>query len=108
MQDIIKKAIEGGYDDLPPFFYSAFGEQIPKANIPKLTFYSYILDPLFWQALGKACGWNEEPVDKIYSNESMMRSFLVPEWLHISMRFHEINLTQGWDKAVEYLEDLIK
>ena len=29
-------------------------------------------------------------------------------WQRNALRFHEINLTEGWDKAVEYLTNLIK
>ncbi len=78
METIIKKAIEGGY--------------VHNYDLPgKLM----LLDPLFWQALGKACGWN--PHKKISD----------VDWIDHALRFHKINLTQGWDKAVEYLADLI-
>jgi len=83
MENIIKKAIEGGYT------WEVRGT---------VTRSEAILDQLFWQALGKACGWSE-----FYREETGYS-----EWLHNAIKFHEINLTQGWDKAVEYLEDLIK
>lgn len=59
MENAIKKAIEGGYNDTPPFVYSNFGEVIPKANITDLVYKSYFLDPKFWQALGKQQGWRD-------------------------------------------------
>ena len=44
MEKAIKKAIEGGYDNT-----DEFGREF---KIEKI-----LLDPLFWQALGKAEGW---------------------------------------------------
>lgn len=81
MENIIKKAVEGGYHHT----LAIQGKQ-----------YTYLVcDPIFWQALGKSCGWREEPA-------------LKQNWEFIALSFHEINLTEGWDKAVKYLEDLIK
>ena len=59
-----------------------------------------------WQALGKSCGWN-------WTDEALKDPIgeAMPEFnsIHIyhALKFHEINLTQGWDKAVEWLEGLI-
>lgn len=46
MEQAIKKAIEGGWE--------------PKQVWDKCD--SYLLDPFFWQALGKAEGWAKKPV----------------------------------------------
>lgn len=51
METAIKKAIEGGYQSW------VFGGDTVHA--PHCNFFSIILlDPLFWQCLGKAEGWN--------------------------------------------------
>lgn len=65
-----------------------------------------VLDYSFWQALGKACGWKNkfEIENGINSNGTVGR----PKWLENAHIFHEINLTESWDKAVEWLATLIK
>lgn len=52
MEKAIKKAIEGGY---PPPTSMHFSKQRTKARI--------LLDPLFWQALGKAEKWEDTPLE---------------------------------------------
>lgn len=74
-----------------------------------------VLDPLFFQALGKACVWTED-IEVFAPSNAVKEGFTVgtgihwqeTNWKYKALRFHEINLTQGWDKAVEYLEEIIK
>lgn len=131
MENIIKKAIEGGW---------TVGEKYRMVDNPKIKGWWYewdsedengdpitlsnpccydhiqyqyplIINPLFWQALGKACGWSsyacswdsENPICRKWCSTGHRET-----WVWNAMRFHEINLTQGWNKAVEYLEELIK
>lgn len=101
MENIIKKAIAGGYD---PNWNVNRTEEFPE------LYNRAILDPLFWQALGKACRWKKIPAnldgkkvmfpqgDTEYSNA----------WKYYTLHFHEINLTEGWDKAVAYLHEVAK
>jgi hypothetical protein len=86
MENIIRKSIEGGY--IKP--------------IDK-TWYEMYLDPLFWQSLGKACRW-EEPKPRFQFDSDNSHK----DWKSNALRFHEINLAEGWSKAVEWLENLIK
>lgn len=104
MEKIIKRAIEGGYTGLAnPEYYA-------------MT----VVEPSFWQALGKACGWQTHGSHETRGNN--LRCFRcgarwdekgdcpkneVRGWKIIALRFHEINLTEGWEKAVEYLISLI-
>lgn len=111
MEKIIRKAIEGGWrKDITSWdrctidnegFYASntFEEDISATRIRKEWI---VLDPLFWQALGKACGWEVEELDSIEGND-----FYKNKWTKKALHFHEINLTEGWDKAVKYLEDLL-
>lgn len=125
METIIEKAIEGGYKDWE-------GEcehrlMADENGCPFGTHYKagviYVCDPLFWQALGEACGWKQSELgedicfmcgadknrDKDMVCESSSRHrYSKDEWRHYTLRFHEINLTEGWDSAVKYLLDLIK
>jgi len=100
MENIIKKAIEGGYN-----LDTVFGVAKAQANFDMTKYPAIqskiVLDPLFWQALGKACGWDT----RIYytEKENATRDFW---YLEKAIRFHEINLTEGWEKAIEYLENI--
>lgn len=94
MENIIKKAIEGGWSDDTTWS--------PNEDVhdTRLAF----LDPLFWQALGKSCGWalHKGPC----SCEECHK--MIRFWNLIALRFHEINLTQSWSQAILYLEEIIK
>lgn len=116
MEEVIKKAIEGGWTNFKPNFLlgeAEFIDGVMKRNV-------FILDPLFWQALGKACGWYRKekycpncktkkvfricPGCQTYQYEMIITAEL---WKNKALRFHEINLTEGFDKAVEYLINLV-
>jgi hypothetical protein len=112
MEKIIQKAIEGGWrkditvwdrctiDNEGFYATNTFEEDIDSTRIRKEWI---VCDPLFWQALGKACGWN----GMIFEYAPKDGSILEPnEWINYALRFHEINLTQGFDSAVAYLQDL--
>ena len=104
MEEIIKKAIEGGYKWTDPHEDGSYQE--------------IVCDPFFWQALGKACGWENccgncggylmKDGHCGESSDCWIATFIRPKWQFVSLHFHEINLIEGWDKAVEYLENLIK
>jgi hypothetical protein len=103
METIIKKAIEGGwkprYRETPSFLSKIEG--IEQEDREELLLSSAVLDPLFWQALCKACGWGNETIDDY--DTGLVRG---RDWQHHALRFHEINLTESWDKAVEYLRGI--
>lgn len=116
MNDIIKKAIEGGWKSPYTWFENIIFPRFRGAgiNTEMKIFYSYIvLDPLFWQALAKACGWKRRGIDK--NTDSLIEKGMIVSyedntqegWKYHALHFHEINLTKGWDKAVEYLSKLI-
>ena len=137
MESIIKKAIEGGYtvNGLPLrwnektkswWYYwmseDEDGNPIELENPACLDhphgMYPMIPDPLFWQSLGKACGWEGEQYFATLDTNAYTDSNIIDgDWNYLSrlknheiyaLRFHEINLTEGWDEAVKWLEDLIK
>lgn len=100
MEEIIKKAIDGGYLNIENGSWEFKDEGLrtfrPKddAFISYRSKYELILDPRFWQALGKAMGWTETERIKV--------------WKFNAHEFHDINLTEGWDKAVEFLSSQLK
>lgn len=89
MENIIRKAIEGGYIRKNGSF------SLPMKLNDEFDIWEYdhnaiVLDPLFWQTLGKACGWQKNQCSANY------RTFM--------MR----NYHSGWSKACEYLESITK
>lgn len=122
MESIIKKAIEGGYDS--PFVTKKQISSYRHKDVAVMA----LIDPLFWQSLGKACGWDKVSFrqsvpaqirtrinkrakseatriikDTIPAHIRMMKRPNPNGWKKHALRFHEINLTEGWEKAVEYL-----
>ena len=87
MEQVIKKAIEGGYEETE--------------HISDERDWYIFMQPTFWQALQKSCKWEAMrlPPQKGYSKKS---------WLLHAQNFHHINLTEGWSKAAEYLESITK
>lgn len=92
MENIIKRAIEGGYEQ-------------PKENCSYCEYglREYCIDPLFWRALGKACGWEEDTQYDLTAGEQ----FCYGEWYSKAMDFHEKNLLDGFDSAIKWLESII-
>lgn len=62
-----------------------------------------ILDPLFWQALGKSMGWGESLECALCEIPTQGWS---AQWRKKALQFHAVNLSLGWEKAVEYLESI--
>ena len=83
----IEKAITGGWQPLSE--WGSSWVDIPQERIA--------LDPTFWQALGKALGWDEDnTTDMIWTcalcnQECGGHS----KWLHYSHRFYDLILTSG-------------
>lgn len=129
METIIKKAIEGGYSiqqsyyarpvvftklkslneytatfelDDTTFIEDEFGKEKEVAVTSSHQTKPIFLDPLFWRALGKACGWKEDA-----EFEVPLIRYEGKEYVWHALCFHEINLTEGWQKATEYLESLL-
>lgn len=88
MENIIKKAIEGGYVCLQGEFWD------------KNDFNHALLDKNFWQSLGKSCGWKDGQ-----HPHSGTTGYIL--WVDYALFFHKKNLMEGWDKAVEWLEELV-
>lgn len=134
MEEIIKKAVEGGYK-FPNliinemmfkdtwrgrFVYGKTNSEI------EICLESIVCESIFWQALGKAYGW--KTIHSSCGTEMKPRSPFNPKflvcwlcygdiesggkemigWLYHALRFHEINLTEGWSEAVTYLQGVTK
>jgi len=92
MNEAIKKAIEGGYHDTHRFFLECENE-----------YAHYLIDPLFWQALGKDEGWDEgEAHDEIYALAPHMQWMWQFKW----HRFID-HLAEGKD-IDSFFNDLLK
>lgn len=88
MENIIKKAIEGGYANDKPEYAR---EHLITGFEGDFRF--MVIDPLFWQALSKAVNWKSWEMEEIRNN------------------FFEENFRQegdepmGWNSALKYLEN---
>lgn len=95
MEKAILKAIEGNYRNYSEM--SVVSQFNLRDNMYDDT-NALVLDPLFWQALfGK---------DAFYIDYKHGK-FRPKVWQANAMTFHEINLTENWNAAVEYLQALI-
>ena len=94
MNEAIKLAVEkGGYR---PKGYSSFDNYSPAQKtqaIVKMKFKERIvLDPLFWQALGKALEWDlGDEIDEAVFGEPKEK----PYWLQYALDYHELLLTNS-------------
>lgn len=98
-EEIIKCAVGGGYDIGYNFTFVKNSSSHIRLFICDSK-KSFVLDPNFWEAIGRAKGWEEEYFEK-YGIETKFF------FLGYAMEFMEINLTQGWQPAIEYLYSLI-
>lgn len=136
MEPIIKKAVEGGWifqrdNHIFPLFdgvsnngeTAMFTDEHGENGIwVEEQIKVIVCDPLFWQALGKACGWSKScsrcgntlELKHRESNLFVCWSCMedmgdeVDSWKYHALRFHEINLTEGWEKAVASLQEVTK
>ncbi len=95
MEQAIKKAIqEGGYGKRN---YRWNDDTIEERNLPFLEKEEILLDPLFWQALGKAEGWEKDGSDTYFSNWT--------SWQYYWHRFID-HLAEG-KSADSFFEELL-
>lgn len=83
---------KGGYENHAYFMLKSESNKRLEQN-------TILLDPLFWQALGKAKGWGTEPAATTVSG------FPVQEWLMVWHRFID-HLAEGRD-AESFLAELL-
>ncbi len=119
MDKIIKKAISGGYGASAYTNSNSYGdyEWHDDTGFHQLDYNVAVLDPLFWQSLGKACGW----IDKDYPNGEMRCSNPVGRCdavycsyggyknpVDIALEFHSLNLTTSFEEAVAWLSNVVE
>lgn len=93
MEQAIKKAIEGGYTGNK--LYEGIGDIVILDMAKKV----YLLDPLFWQALGKALGWKEMCLDcgsEVTRKETPEYPNLPHGISYCNGHCYDKNYTQGW------------
>ena len=88
METAIKKAIEGGYD--------GHGLTLDSGAV---IYDRFLLDPLFWQCLGKAEGWIDEMYE--YTNEHD-----IPGW-HVKWLLFIDHIAEGKD-IDSFFNELLK
>lgn len=82
MEEVIKKAIEGGFTETE--------------NLTDERDWWVFMREDFWKSLQRACKWQPVrfPPQKAYSDKA---------WLLHAQNFHHISLTKGINNAIEYL-----
>ncbi len=108
MEELIKIAIEGGYkgtNKITDAIFQSQGDHL----VLKMYYLGMVCDPLFYQALGKACGWNkntgEEKGKQILRIEN--HTYYADDDIGHALRTFEIILTEGMDKGIEYLKSIV-
>ncbi len=117
MEKAIEKAVEGGYEVLPKraefrsveidhdrWFLNFYDLEGMQSDHFTFTVGGTLLDPLFWQALGKAMRWQEK-TDRLIGTEI---GFSPPclTWAYQWHRFIDC-LAEGKD-AEQFFEELLK
>ena len=93
MKNAIKLAIEGGWDERR--WYENH------THICSAIF----LDTLFWQALGKAMGWEKVVETHVTDSGKRLTPVLIPSWHYQWLRFID-HLAEGKD-ADEFFTNLL-
>lgn len=110
---IIEKSISGGYRDgitnweyctvCEDGFYSTEGGK--ETLVSK---YFIICDPLFWQSLGKACGWPKLANQLDLDGGIDFRSGILLATTFYALKFHYLNLTTSFEEAVDWLGKVVE
>lgn len=113
-QEAIKQAIEGGWQA----YQLEYKNNEVQIDTERVLIYSHdrlvkdfsyekiLLDPLFWQALGKARGWKEEKCmdESDFPNASdgfklILKEIIIPvreyDWKYNAIRYFETRLSSG-------------
>lgn len=109
-ENIIKLVESSGYWPKIRSEYEKYKLELPTARetiayqelMGKYIYLNAINDPLFWQALGKAKGWEMEDVYELYNPQGPIRAFKMTEWRHKALNFFDLLMTNGdtaayWD-----------
>lgn len=107
MEKAIKLAIEGGYE-------SFLAKAIVKGDLAGAYIDSILLDPLFWQSLGKSLGWGEKACidhgfsgyfDEYHNDCGSCMGKVYKGWVYIWHKFI-LHLAYGKD-ADSFFKDLL-
>lgn len=93
MENAIKKAIEGGFNP-------TFGDEMMYKKYEDVS--RILLDPLFWQALGKQQGWNKSFINQYQEIEECEDENDCEETMSgvdISLRLHY------WHNLIDHIAD---
>lgn len=98
IQQAIQKAIKAGWK--PPMNATQFAYHTSPGHMQLISDYHELLDPLFWQSLGKSMGWETEKINlhleavllshELLSDDTrgnIETSRIIPVWLYHWHRF---------------------
>ena len=116
MEEIIKKAISGGYKHgCSPSYKKSSGIFVFKDydndgySVENLIKEQVVLDPLFWQALCKECGWGVKGDIHVnhHANNGKCTDLCIVPSRDYAIRFYTINFSSGWQIAIEWLASIL-
>ncbi len=103
----VEKAIEGGWrgvttwNDNPNYDIfvqdELIGSRLPSGHTDTKNWTEVALDPTFWQALGKALGWDEDPY----------RDPIGTVWEKTDHKGNSVRYLDDWNNAALCFYDLI-
>ena len=112
MEQAIKLAIEGGWGGklkpnvvIEKLENECIGFHYPdKYDGVSMSVYDILMQPIFWQALGKSLGWDEGEIDdKTYGDGKYSQDWM---WIHKWHSFID-HIAEGKDKE-EFFKELLK
>lgn len=105
MEKAIKIAIESGYEIKGLEIHE--GELFAFRKMESFTDLTnkLVLDPLFWQALGKGLGWDKEPSTLVRNSRLHPKGFPMTQWENEWIMFI-MHLAEGGD-INSYFEKLL-
>ena len=117
MKQAIEKAIEGGYEPFKTFKMEEardvefIGDDmsvyVPRfTNVAHASINRILLDPLFWQALGKAMGWEDGDSRAYWTREDSHKVVLLDRWQNEMHSFIDHLASNG--NADDFFNELLK
>lgn len=108
MKEAIQKAIEGGWKPFGSVLYKNFIEQ--KWSVPEVyaNFYhqpTWLLDPKFWQCLGKEMEWSDGVCSHLGMCRGKCPESKIPSWLFYWHKFID-HLAEG-KKSEEFFKQFL-
>ena len=71
------------------------------------TDYEVVCSKDFWEALGRSLEWTETQYRNLESSDVQYRTYQKTGAIYHALTFHEVNMLDGWDAALNWLRHAI-